>query len=103
VSIVTNVILTCSLQESDGDDGLVPAIAFLNNWLDDRGTLVSVRELAGGGKVMEAHVFLGAYNLLDVQGFLEAVRTTPWEDAECVRVFLQEQHEDAFRDAGVRL
>lgn len=98
MSFVTNVILTCSLMEKAGDDGVFPPVDHLNAWLTEtyRCTLVEVSAHAGGTKVMEAPVFLCAFNYLDEPEFLRHVASAPWDDPESVRVFLCRQEESAF-------
>lgn len=66
--MVTNVMLT----------GLSSHIIAkkLNEWLvsDDNayGSLVEVSDHAGGTKALETHVYLGAFNYLDINGFVKA-------------------------------
>jgi hypothetical protein len=95
VSVVTNIIPTCALGERDHGE----ALKALDAWLaaSGHGYLTEVGHHARGKKVMEALVFVGAFNMLDSGYFLEVVRRAPWFDEECVRVFSQEQHADWFR------
>ena len=95
MSVVTNVILTCSLGEKR-------ALEELNAFLADAGSfgaLKSVREAANGGnKIIEANLLAGAFNALIVDEFLEWVGACAWNDPVTVRVFVKEQHESAFRE-----
>jgi hypothetical protein len=56
-----------------------------------------VSEHAGGTKAMEAEVWLGAFNYLDLEDFLERVRLTDFEYPDDVRILVQEQDDDHFR------
>lgn len=97
MSTVTNVIVTCAL----GDDDKLPAVNayFL---IEHFGLgLLAVDPLwppGDHGKAMETHVWIGAFNYLDRQGFLAHLTDVRWHDRDAVRVFLQLQDDEAFRD-----
>jgi hypothetical protein len=97
MSVVTNVILTCDLQED-------AAVAKMNSWLSaaGHGRLVDVSGVAGGEKSMEAGVWVAAFNYLQIGGFIEAVRECPWEHPENVRLFMQGENHGAFKEWPLR-
>ena len=100
MSRVTDVILTTSLLEEPGDTGTYPAVEELNVWLRARrlGELKEVSKAAAGTKVMQALVFMGAFNYLDLAEFVEAVKATPWRDSEGIAVFVKQEEEWRFTD-----
>ena len=94
MSIVLNVILTAHAVEDEGFTG----IAFINRELANRnrGLLAEVDQFAGGRKNMEALVFMGAFNMVPIDDFLEWVRRAPWVSPENVRVFAKDEGDEAF-------
>jgi hypothetical protein len=83
MSSVTNIILTCSIV----DDHVLDS-----DKLEKLG-LFRVDNLASGavgkGKVIEAPIYIGAFNYLDEVEFFELVGPLNWESPEDVRVFIQ--------------
>lgn len=100
MSRVTDVILTASLQEEPGETRTYPAVEELNTWLRERrfGELKEVSEAAGGTRAMQALVFLGAFNYLDLSEFVEAVKAAPWRDSEGIALFVKQEEEWRFTD-----
>ena len=100
MSVVTDVILTCALgEEADGPDYFsCPAVEKINEWLvkERYGMLRRVDDEAGGNKVMQAVVYLGAFNYLDVDCFIKQLKEAPWELPESVRVFIKREQEEFF-------
>jgi len=97
MSTVTNVILTCAL----GDDDKLPAVnEYLTREHFGLGLLAVDRLWPPGdhGKAMETHVWIGAFNCLDRAEFLAAIADVHWDDRDAVRVFLQLQDDEGFRD-----
>ena len=101
MSHVTNIILTLSLSEGIDDDTCYPWVDVLNQWLTDRGKgeLHRVDDAAGGNKAMEAAVFMGAFNYLDIPEFIKAVYASDWEDRDGLSLFIKVQEADRFIDA----
>lgn len=67
MSVVTNVIVTLDTLCSDF------IVDRLNTWLrltNRHSSLLRVDENSGGEKHFEAHVYLGAFNYFDSEGFL---------------------------------
>lgn len=86
MSVVTNVLLFMPGSESR-------ALAPVQRWLDNAnmGQLTKIDRYAGGKKYMEANVWAGAFNYLDVPAFVEVVKAQRWLDPECVQLLIQEQ------------
>lgn len=100
MSRVTDVILTVSLLEEPGDTGGCPAVEALNAWLRERrlGELNEVSKAAGGTKVIQARVFMGAFNYLDLTEFIDAINATPFLDRESLALFVKQEEEERFMD-----
>jgi hypothetical protein len=98
MSSVTNIILSFSIVEdrfSLMDD--------INSWLtkEDYGAFgYDADALGSGTKRLETPVYVAAFNLFDVHAFLDFVKDLPWQEPDCVQVFVQEQEEDKFRVYG---
>lgn len=97
MSLVTNVILTTFLNDED-------AVATVNESLKAQPTMSGhdvlhpVHDHGSNRKAMEADVYIGAFNYLDLDGLLQAVRSAPWEWPDYVRVFVQQQDDDGFSE-----
>ena len=100
MSHVTDVILTMSLLEEVGRDDKCPAVELLNAWLSERnkGELKRVDDFAGGRKAIQAAVFMGAFNYLDIPEFVAAVASAPWEDRDSLALFVKDEHDERFAD-----
>jgi hypothetical protein len=72
--------------------------AHLNKILNEEGgqSFRSVRESAGGQKVMEADVWLCAGNYLQVGDVTKAMRQVRWTDPDCVQLLVKDQHEETW-------
>ena len=46
---------------------------------------------------MECYVAIGAFNYLDVEGFMAAFYSAPWDDPETVQLLIKEQEQDSFK------
>jgi hypothetical protein len=104
MSRVTDVILTCGCSEEVGpEDGnptyRVPAVEPINEWLlkNNYGKLVRVDEYVTSGKAMQATVFIGAFNYLDLKEFIKVVDAAPWDVKENTALFVKEEEQDTFR------
>ena len=89
MSHVASVVLWTFLDEDE-------CVAGVQEWLLDnrKGPLVRVNEHAGGEKALQCDVWVGAYNYLDVDGFLYVVRSREWEYPENVVVMIQNEHDE---------
>ena len=102
MSVVTNVILTCSLLDEDEDDDSVPALASVQEFLG-KNAFKDISSAAGGYKCLEHKVFVTAANVLDTEGLVEAVRHAPWRDRESVQLFVKEQDDEKFSEVPLML
>ena len=103
MSVVTNLILTFSISEDEDR-----CISDVNNY-EYQGlkmNLVSVdfdkdidngKSWYGGTKFMEAPIFLGAFNRLDIEDFKRYLRKVNWEFPELVQLIVKEQDDEKFR------
>lgn len=90
MSKVTDVVILAPLSAERS-----PAMSAINAWLDERhyGQLVEVSDHAGGTKAMQARVYLGAFNYIDVAAFTAMVKGAPWGrwEAQQIRLMLHEE------------
>lgn len=100
MSTVTNVILTTGLGEAEHGT----AIALIQDWLaaDGHPHLRRVDELVNPGKAMEAEVWIGAFNGLRLEEFLQLVKWTRWLAIDEMRIFWKRQDDEAFYPAFSR-
>ncbi len=89
MSQVTNVILTTASMEGLKYLDLVTELHRLEIL-----TPVRVDQYGALGKVMEAHVYVGAYNYLRLDDFVEAVDGVAWLRPEAVRLFIKEDGDE---------
>lgn len=99
MSEVTNLIL--SIGTLDWDDRNIERI---NAYFEDgRRGFVSVDspELPsgwyGGTKMLEARLYIGAFNYFDLEGFKNFLRSIHWEYPEEIQLIVKEHHDDVFR------
>ena len=99
MSKVTDVAILTPLPHSDQES---PAIAVINAWLDEHhyGQLVEVSDHAGGKRAMQAQVYLGAFNYLDVPAFIATVKGAPWHRWDQGRVRLMVHEEEINDETG---
>lgn len=92
MSHVTDILVLASCLDEPGETATDGAIANLNAYL--RSDLVRLDEMAGGSKAMQATVWAGAYNYLNIEEFLAKVWEQKWELAADVQVLLKDEHDD---------
>ena len=91
MSWVTNVILTCAL----GDE---TQIAEVNTFFTEPAEHLFAIPCYSGTKALEAPIFVGAYNYLDIKSFILYLRTrVSWEEPALVQVFIKDQEDERFR------
>ncbi len=101
MSVVTNLVLSLSFEDARGP---ASKIADVNRFFESpvRG-LTSVddpslpRGWYGGSKMLEANLYVGAFNHLDLRRFIVHLRSIKWERAECVQLLVKEQEDERFR------
>ena len=99
MSDVTNIIFALSIV--DVDRGKMDEV---NTYFVDKGIkpLVSVKDERlprawyGGSKSLEAELYLGAFNHLDLDEFIKHVRTISWRFPESVQIIVKEQEDMKF-------
>jgi hypothetical protein len=98
MSYVTNVILTTSVL--DKVDAFLSASEIYFKTTDNPWErLFSVnREMDSifPSRVLERYVYVGAFNYFDLSSFMQWLLTYPWEERECVQVFIAEQEDELF-------
>lgn len=98
MSNVTNVILSMGCLEDSleriKDVNRLPSLRDLcGKFIEDQEV---VQRATGGTKALEADIFIGAFNFLHTDDFLEDLKKVPWERLQEVQVFVKEQEEDVF-------
>lgn len=108
MSWVTNVVLV--LDSLDHEERRIAQInAVLVADRPEHGRIVSVDDpdlpkgWYGGSKYLEASIYIGAFNFLNVEAFLSGLRAIDWTDREGCQVLLREQEENAFRLVDIAL
>ena len=102
MSLVTNLLLHIGLLDSNPVNG---AIVRVNEYFSQQGKtgLVGLDDPSlpkawyGGSKFLEAQLYVGAFNFLDLQGFLSHLRGLDWKEPGVVQVIVMEQEDDIFR------
>lgn len=111
MSHVTNVILTALEYDNEklhrAIAGYPEAICGYGGEfgppLNDREENLEKIRVFGGSKFLEADVWVGAFNYLDLPALIEFLRLLPWKNPKSVRLFVQEQDDMCFsqRDIGL--
>ena len=102
MSVVTNLILTFATTENEAE-----CIMAVNQYENDglKINLVSAdfdknKETGqvwyGGTKFLEAPLYIGAFNHLDINQFINHLRTIHWEFPELVQIIAKGQEDDKF-------
>lgn len=92
MSIVTNIIVTCSLGEEEN-------IVCLCNWFmnEGHGRPVIASEHESGPKVLECEVIVNACNYINIDEFVRLVRCIiSWKYPDEVQIFIKEQEDNIF-------
>lgn len=100
MSVVTTIIITCSILEDNDTEDVFPAIDFLNEYLasNNRGTFKNITEHFGGNKYPQINIFGGAFNWLDMQEFANKLLQAPWFEPENVILLVNGEHDDCARE-----
>jgi hypothetical protein len=102
MSYVTNVILKTCLREERG-------IAQLNGILKSDGGFISCCDSSlppgwyAGTRALECSIYPGAFNYLDLDELVSAIRMTEWNRPRWVQLFVQEPEEHRFREVELYL
>lgn len=93
MSQVTNVIITCNLNEDE-------ALESINQYLSKKGHQLGLKNIGkhvGGTKVLEATIFAGAINYLDLEDFIYHFFNHPWRHLKRINLLVKEQHDLSFK------
>jgi hypothetical protein len=105
-----NLILHCSsdevyVEQTDGDGNKVrryKLIEQINQWLNSQGRnhgdLVYMNPHAGGERLFEGAIFMGAFNYLDIDGLMRMLKSLEWEDVEQVQLFARTDEDQIFEE-----
>lgn len=106
MSVVTNCILCLDIQNTSfayGDEE-DPGLAAVNRFFTDGRGFVCVddkglpRGWYGGTKMMEANIYLGAFNYLDLAGLIAHIKSLPWKVPTGNQLFVMEQDDAIFTE-----
>lgn len=104
MSEVTNLILTCSLGEKE-EFVLSQINKFEINNKPFKMISINDKKLPsawyGGTKYMECCIFMGAYNYLNLNEFIDHLKSIEWEDPEDVQLIVRNQNEDRFKIVNI--
>ena len=101
MSRVTNLLLHINALETAPASGKILEV---NQFFErnDKHGLVSLdasslpRGWYGGDKMLEANLYVGAFNFLDLEAFLEHIRSLAWQEGDQVQAIVMKQEEDKF-------
>lgn len=103
MSHVTNVILTMSgLEWPRGDNEPNPGLDGLHAWLKEQkipGIFKLVDDYAGGPKAIEGKVLMCAFNNINPDDLVAAVKAQPWVVPEWIQLFIKDQDDDLWWEA----
>jgi hypothetical protein len=101
MSVVTNLVMSVSFEDARGSGSKMSEVnSFFQSPIKG---LTSVddpslpRGWYGGSKMLEANLFVGAFNHLSLEQFTNHLRGIKWTRPECVQLFVMEQEDERFR------
>jgi hypothetical protein len=106
MSEVTNLVLSLGIFDAHGAekyDEHGTKMAEVNRFFEPVQGLTDVdssslpRGWYGGSKMLEANLYVGAFNHLDLCRFITHLRSIKWEMPEQVQLFVKEQEDERFR------
>ncbi len=105
MSVVTNIILSTPY----GDKNEKITSNEVNAYFERQGKkgFVSIdstdlpKGWYGGSKYFEARIYLGAFNHLNFEEFMDHIKSLPWEDREDLQVIVKEQEDFRFKIISV--
>ena len=108
MSEVTNMILSFSIGE-DESSSINEINLFSNNGrgfnivsadFEEGGNWVgkeNQNRWYGGSKHLETPLYIGAFNNLDIEAFIQLLKGIKWEEPDNVQVILKEQNSNKFK------
>jgi hypothetical protein len=101
MSYVSNVILSFSIGEGDSERDHADVIERVNEYFARESKngfrIPEHNDWYGGSKTLERPTFIGAFNYIGLDDFLDHLRTLPWKEPESVQVIICDQHDDEYR------
>ncbi len=101
MSLVTNIVFAFSIiEENDpGDEDKYLLVEKINQWLSERGygEFGDADQSNRGFKALEIPTYVGAFNFLMLDEFLEFIKALPWKEPENVQIFIKEQGDEKYR------
>ena len=104
MSWVTDVLLCLNLEERLDDEGSFTAsckpLEEINSWLSENqlGTLAELSiHMETGGKAVQAFVYGGSFNHLDMEKFKGFVFSRHWQFPEAVQLLLNDEQDVCFK------
>lgn len=97
MSLVTNVILCAEPGEEQVTLEMINEFLDKDDCVGKRG-FSHINDFAGGTKRLEADVYVGAFNYLQLEKLKEHIRSLPWEDIATVQLFVKEQDDESFTE-----
>ncbi|MFH1739631.1 MAG: hypothetical protein ABIH23_11535 [bacterium] len=101
MSYVADTILTIGLMKDFDESEYVDAI---NGWLKENGfgTFREISEYCGGGKALQADLWVGAFNYLDVDGLVSFCRNLKWPEDATPQLFIKNENDDYFQEIKIK-
>lgn len=99
MSDVTSVIILTELHWDYEDIKNDHPISLIQDWLtaNEYGALKRVDEHAGGNRALQDEVWLGAFNYLELEEFIEFVKGLDWTVyQESVEFLYKDEHDEEF-------
>jgi hypothetical protein len=102
MSVVTNVVLKISIGDKS-------RISKLNELFQSGRNFVSCdddslpRGWYAGTKILECEIYPGAFNHLDLDGLVAAIRRIDWDDPQSVQLFVQSQEQVRLMEIDLNL
>ena len=51
---------------------------------------------AGGNKVMQCDVYVGAFNHMDITKFVDFLNFLPWDNHNAIQLLMKDEHDEKF-------
>jgi len=101
MSHVTDTILSMSILE-DWESRIKEVNKYFDDDVEDCHTNGFVEkelphEVYGGHKVLQAYIFIGAFNYLGIDELIKHIKSISWESPENLQIILQDENDDKFR------
>lgn len=102
----TEVLMTATALEDIGSSdapGQYVAVDHINVWLRENGWWdMFLIQAPDPTQHCPYSCFAGHFKSLDHDGFIEAVKSAPWQWRENVQLFLRKEHDEQFHEVNLR-